>query len=112
MPYARKSNKKTPAYSQRKNYNKRRNFNKTVATIAKKAVMRVAETKHVFNNYGAIPDNLYHNTPAKLGDPVKPNLLLTRQGTQDGSGVGAYTARIGDKVNPVGVKIFLTFKQP
>ena len=112
MPYVRKANKKTPAYSKRKNYNKRRNFNKTVATIAKKAVMRVAETKHVFNNYGAIPDNLYHNTPAKLGDPAKPNLLVTRQGTQDGSGVGAYTARIGDKVNPVGVKIFLTFKQP
>jgi hypothetical protein len=60
MPYVRKANKKTPAYSKRKNYNKRRNFNKTVATIAKKAVMRVAETKHVFNNYGAIPDNLYY----------------------------------------------------
>lgn len=83
--------------------------NKKIAQIARRAVMRVAETKSVVANYGAIPDNLYHNTAAKLGDPMKPNLLKTSQGVLDGP---ASTSRIGDKVNPVGVKIFLTFKQP
>lgn len=107
--YVRRSLRKN---TKRKTSRKSVALNKKIATIAKKAVMRVAETKHVANNFGQIPDNLYHNTAMKLGDPVKPNLLRTSQGNQDGSGVGAYTARIGDKVNPIGVKIFLTFKQP
>lgn len=110
--YVKRSSPSIRKNAKRKAVRKRTTLNKKIAAVARKAVMRVAETKHVYNNFGAIPDNLYHNTAAKLGDPSKPNLLRTSQGTQDGSGVGAYTARVGDKVNPVGVKIYLTFKQP
>lgn len=112
MPYVRKSSK--PRSSSARPYRKRAPthkssaLNKKITTIAKNVVMRQAETKSVFSDLGATPIALYHNTP-KLLNPE--NLLRTLQGTQDAYSSGSFQARIGDSVQPRGIKIYLTFKQ-
>lgn len=102
MVFKRKSygRKKPTVFKSRKSL-KQAAWKKSVMSIAKKAVYRAAETKHVVRSLG-LAYNLQHN----IGSRVADNLLYCSQGVND----GAVNSRIGDTVILRGVKLYLTLQ--
>lgn len=91
----------------RKTYRSRSSLNKKIATIARRTVLKTAETKHRLVNFtGSLgaPYPLNHNVSVR----VHQNILQTAQGTNDGPTM----SRIGDEVYFKGIKLSWVFHQP
>lgn len=80
-----------------------------VATIAKKAVLRIAETKEAVctNEPGT---QLYHN----ITNRIAGNLIVAYQGVTDtqSATLTSNTSRIGDEIQPVSLTLYFQFRQP
>lgn len=90
---------------------RQQNKNKTAGSMSrgslvkliKSVSLRSQETKMATTDSTVLP--LLHN----ISTLVRSNLMATSQGVTDSLGI---TNRIGDTVTPVGVKLYLTMRQP
>lgn len=108
MPfYARKPTTKRSA---KKRYTRRRpTLDKKIRTIAKSMVLKTSETKVNLRTYDQ--QAVTHNaaTGERLGFF---NLLLTSQGTGDGTNdINLSNNRIGDEIIPSGIKMYISIDQ-
>lgn len=96
-PPSRKNYKKT-----KKNAKKTMD-NRSLVRLIKNVSLKQQETKMTTHDTGVL--NVFHNT----SQLVRGNLLTTTQGITDSLGTAM---RIGDTITPVGVKLYMTFRQP
>lgn len=75
---------------------------KNLVSLIKNVARGQQETKMAIQSFGS---NMFHNVSLKVFN----NNLATTQGVTDGS---ALSNRIGDTVLPVGLKLFMQFRQP
>lgn len=77
--------------------------NSSLIKLIKKVTLKTQETKMATHNTDVF--NINHNISYK----IRNNMLLTSQGVADSLGV---FGRIGDTVMPIGLKCYMTFRQP
>ena len=103
MPYG---DLKPPAkkwYKKTKKMYKKPNDTKSLVKLIKNVSLQQQETKMTTHDTGVFV--VKHN----ISSLVRGNLLTTTQGIGDSLGTAS---RIGDTITPVGLKMYMTFRQP